>query len=173
MINRLKYLLLIICVTSFLTCKKSGSNDPPLNPNGCAWFNPPASLCFQIKLDGQILPDMVLRNGVGVSYYYNGEKKYINDLSLATGPYANAGILASRVLALTSAGTDPTNGIKTFYIEYSNYNGFTNDTLFVDYALATPATDCQYLFRQIKFNGQVAFADTSFKYNTVYVLNKR
>lgn|GEM_PF-6174386 len=79
----------------------------------------------------------------------------------------NKGLIASRIIGILSAD----NNIKTYYIEYSN--GWTNDTLYVDYSPNTPATNCLYVLNRVKYNGKTCAVDDSFHLDLpVYILNK-
>ena len=157
--NSLNFITLLVLFSLF-SCQKA----PSL---GCSVTNPPSSFFFQLKQNGQNLP-AIIANNISIAYFDNNIKKYIVDLSPATDYYANQGILTTRSIVLTCCGN---NGIKTFYIEYAN--GFSNDTLYLDYSAGTPTNNCQYLFNSAKFNGQVLIRDSAFKYQPVYVFNKK
>ena len=160
------YIIVCICATS-LNCNKSGSSGPPLTPGGCVWYNAPDPFFFQLRQNGQILPTLVVNN-ISVAYFDNNVKKYVTDLSPATDSYSNMGIIGSRTMCLTSSGD---KGIKVFYIEY--YNGYSTDTIYLDYTAATPITNCQYLFKQVKFNGQTPITDTSVTVAKVYIFDRK
>lgn len=117
---------------------------------------------FQIKINGEILPDSVLNN-LKISYIQNGTKKYISDLGQAVDYYANMGIMTTRSIG--------SMGVQSYNLEYNN--GFATDTLFADYSSETPSTNCQYLLRQIKFNNITVVGATTFSYQPVYVFYKK
>ncbi|WP_142687676.1 hypothetical protein [Chitinophaga polysaccharea] len=49
--------------------------------------------------------------------------------------------------------------IKDYYIEYRNGN---IDTLYVDYSDETPASNCQYIRREVRYNGKKAELDSNY-----------
>lgn len=154
--NKFAFALLISCSSMLLvTCGK--------NSNTCHWAAEPPDFIFQINHNGKIIPDSIL-NEIKISYYQNGIKKYIPDLGTATDTnYINRGLMGSREIG--------TFENQTFFLEYSN--GFAIDTLIVNNLLPTPATNCQYKVKQIRFDNQTPLIDTSFKFSwPVYIFIK-
>lgn len=149
------FFVVVICSNlSFITgCHK--------NSNACHWAAEPPSFFFQIKDNGKVLPDSVL-NSLKMYYTKNSVKKYINDLTQAVDFYANKGIMTTREIGML--------GTENYILEYDN--GSMNDTIYADYSDETPATNCQYILRRIRFNGSIVVADTTFGYQPVYVFTK-
>lgn len=140
-----------------LNCKKTSSS--------CSDTPEPPVFFFQIKKNGVPLGNDTLQN-IKLSYIVNGVKDYITDLSEATDYYANMGILDTRTAGVISS----TQGIQIFYIEYPN--GFSTDTLFLDYPPVSSSTDCSYFLSKVQFDGVTIEGDTAFGYQPVYVFNK-
>ena len=140
-----------------LKCKKNSE---------CSSAAPPLSLFFLIKENNDTLPLSILES-VKMSYIVGGKKNYIYYLGPAIDYYANEGILVTNSIAELITQND----IQTFFLEYPNSN--TVDTLNIQCFPPTENTGCQFKWGNIKFNGQSAQIDTSFKYQPVYIFNKR
>lgn len=152
MTNKIFFIILFLSVPIlFLTCKKS---------NLCNSVAVPPVFFFQIKESGIIISDSILAS-LKISYFVNGSKEYISDLSQATDFYANKGILTSRQIG--------TFQDQTFFIEYPDAD---IDTLMVSNILPSPSTNCEYKISKIEFNNSIISKDTSFGYQPVYIFNK-
>lgn len=141
-----------IVVMGFVSCKKIG----------CKYDSLPSSLFFQLKNGGSVIADSSL-NKLKIYYFNDGAKTYLTDLIPATDGYEQYGIMTTRQIGFL--------GSRPYFLEYNN--DWENDTLFVDYSDRTQKTDCQYILRQVKFNGTVAYTDTSFGSQPVYVLERQ
>lgn len=150
-LKRLKNFVAMISffvVVGFVSCQKVG----------CKYDSLPSSLFFQLKNGGSVIADSSL-NKLKIYYINDGAKTYLTDLIPATDDYAQYGIMTTRQIGFL--------GSRQYFLEYNN--DWENDTLLVDYSDRTQKTDCQYILRQVKFNGTVANADTSFGWQPVYV----
>lgn len=152
---RFSITIIVFSFASFFTqCSKAKKS--------CESYNPPSSLFFQIKNNGGIVDSSIL-NKTRLSYFQNGVKVYVADWGPATDFYADKGILTSRTIG--------TFENQVFYLEYPN--DYNTDTLNVQNALPTQSTNCEYVVKEIKYNGQIVHPDTSFGYQPVYILNKQ
>jgi hypothetical protein len=153
-------LFLISISACFVRCKKS-------NNNTCKYVAMPSSLILKISKSGIPVTDIILSN-CKLNYLEANEKKYVTDFTLSQDvANQNKGLIASRLIGNLSAD----KGIKTFYLEYPN--GWTTDTLYVDYLPHTPATNCLYIQNPLQCNGQLSSIDNSFQFDSpVYKINK-
>lgn len=128
---------------------------------------PPSTLILKMNYKGQPISDSILYL-TKLSYYENDNKKYVADFKIVSDTnYKNRGLVGTRSVGVTSAD----KGIKRFFFEYPN--NLMIDTLHLDYLPYSPATNCMYKFKQIKFNSRVPDIDTTFHFSSpVYVLNK-
>ena len=146
------FLLFLCCLVLSLSCKKS--------PNTCHWAAEPPVFFFQIKRNNHVLPDSVLSR-LQLSYFSGGSKKYVSDLSIATD---SSGVVTSRQIG--------TFENQVFYLEY--FNKFSSDTLFVSNSMPTPATNCNFATKQVKFNNlEVSATPNYLNYYNLYVFNKQ
>ena len=132
------------------------------NSNTCIEAAEPPVTFFQIKQTGKPLSNDIL-SGVMMYYISNGVRKNITDVSPAIDNYANQGILNSRQIG--------TFEHEVFYITYPNNTDI--DTLALSNALPSPATNCQFITKEFKFNNQVVKPDSSFGFQPVYVCIKK
>lgn len=145
--------LMFFCSIPLLFCKKKSGD--------CQYASVPNSLFFQIRQNGIPIGSDTLNN-VRISYYNNGTKIYIKDLIQATDLYSNRGILTTRTIG--------TLGANTYFIEYPNL--LKTDTLFVEYLLPSPSTNCVYVLQDVRYNSIAITANNTFGAQPVYVLNK-
>lgn len=149
-----------IVIVQFACTKVSGPNS------GCEFSAIPSSLILEFKKDGTIMPDSILA-GVKLSYNDGGAKKYVSDFTISNldSAYQRKGLITSREVGFLSADKN----LKTYYIEY--FNGWANDTLYVDYITRSPATKCVYVEKPPKFNGSILGADSAYAFD-IYIINK-
>jgi hypothetical protein len=155
-----------ILITSLLICILLTGNSCKKKNDTCHYYNPPSSLRFLLRNNGAQLPDSILTY-LKISYYdTKGTKQYLSDLVHATDDWANTGILGTRAIGTVSGD----RGIKTYYLEYRNG---TVDTLYVDYSERSPATNCFYVLKEVRYNGRKADTDTNYiKIAPVYDFDK-
>lgn len=158
-----KIIIAVLSLCSFSTfllcCKKSSQPT-------CKYDSIPSSLILKFTKNGNPVGDNILTN-VKLSYFEGSTKKYVTDFAISTDTVnQNKGLKASRNIGILSAD----NNIKTYYIEYPN--GWTEDTLYVDYLPNTPSTNCVYVQNAIKVNVQMASIDSSFHFDSpVFIVN--
>lgn len=140
----------------------AGSSSCKKKNNSCKNYVPPNSLFFQIIKNGDKLPDNILKN-LKLYYTKNDTKIYIADLNLATDVFAKKGIMTTRNIG--------TLGANNYVLEYGN--GFLNDTLYIEYSDATPATDCRFQLKKVVFKNEEISASNSFGYQPVYIFYKK
>ncbi len=132
--------------------------------SACHYFSMPNSLFILLTQGGKRLPDSIL-DYTKISYYQDGNKKYLTDFTHAGLEWNALGIMTTRDIGSASAGL----GIKTYFIEYPDA---TKDTLYADYESPSPSTSCVYVLHTIKYNGMLIKQDTTYKGGEVYVFNK-
>jgi hypothetical protein len=147
----------------FACTKISGPNS------GCQFSEVPFSLILEFRKGGVVLGDSIL-SGAKLSYFDGGNKKYVPDFTISNldSGYQKKGLITSREVGFLSGD----GNIKTYYLEYPN--GWTKDTLYIDYLTRSPATNCVYVEKPPKFNGKVAPVDSVYDFDSpVYILNKQ
>jgi hypothetical protein len=147
MIKQITILFVAVISYSLTSCEKESS---------CKWFHMPHSLRLRIFKSGIVVSHEDLRK-CSLTYFERGTKKYISDFSPfnVITDHLNKGLISTRSIGRISADSN----IKTYYIECPN--GWTTDTLYVDYLPRTPKTNCLYLQNEVKVNTQSASVDIS------------
>ena len=155
------FLLAFLFLIAFSNCSKK---------NRCHSATVPHSLVFLLEKEGKRLPDSVLNN-VKISYYENGKKLFVNDVERGTNVDSinayDLGIVGTRLIGNISSD----HNIKDYLIEYPDGDV---DTLFVDYLPPSQETDCLYVLKLVKYNGEVVEPDPAYyRYAKVYLFKKR
>lgn len=158
-------LTFFISIVIFLTgmiiipaCKK---------PSGCHWDAMPSSLFLEFRRGNNFVPDSIL-TGIKLSYFDGSSKKYVLDFvsSYIDSAYKQKGLIGTRDIGFLSGDSN----VKTYYLEYPN--GWSSDTLYVDYLTRSPATNCVYVQKIPKINGKNAPVDSTYLDGFVYIINK-
>lgn len=163
--KKILYVLILLIIISFSCEKKKVPKPLPPGP-----YLAPHSLFFLIQRDGKRLPGSVLDN-LDLIYTTGREEKQVKDFQRATEEGRDLGIMTTRNIGILSSREK----IKTYYLEYPDGD---IDTLYVDYDyFSRPDADttkcyCLFPLREVKFNGEKAYRDSSIQVQRVFLFKK-